>query len=279
LATTTFLAPAKLNLFLHITSKRADGYHCLQTIFQFIDYCDILSINKRSDSRLSSHYINAKSFPPEEDLVLRAAHLLKQYSGTSQGADIKVEKKIPIGGGLGGGSSDAATTLLALNKIWQLDLSYVTLAKLGLKLGADIPVFVHGHAAWAEGIGELLTPINLDEPWYFVIEPGCSVSTAKIFNAKGLTRDKLSVTIDEFFAGQCQNVCEKVVRYHYPQIGEALDWLSQYSLARLTGTGACLFARFDDLAQAKAVFAKMPTQWRGFVAQGKNISPALNPFK
>jgi len=274
-----FLAPAKLNLFLNITSRRADGYHCLQTIFQFLDYCDILHFNKRSDGNLISHYANAENFPPEQDLVLRAAHLLKQYSGTRLGANIQVEKKIPLGGGLGGGSSDAATTLLALNKIWQLHLSSVILSELGLKLGADVPVFVQGSAAWAEGIGEILTPIELDEPWYLVVDPGCQVSTAKIFNAKDLTRNSLSVIMDHYFADQTKNVCESVVRRLYPQVGEAMDWLSQYSPTRMTGTGACLFARFDNLASANTVLAKLPGQWRGFVAQGKNISPALSQFR
>ena len=273
---TRFLAPAKLNLFLHITSRRADGYHCLQTVFQFLDYCDVLCFSKRTDGILSCHYSNKLNLSPKQDLIYRAAHLLQQYSGTPLGADIQVEKKIPMGGGLGGGSSNAATTLLALNKIWQLHLPYVILAEIGLKLGADVPVFVHGTAAWAEGIGELLTPITLDEPWYLVIEPGCHVSTAEIFNAKDLTRDALSVTKDEFLAGQCKNVCEEVVRCRYPPVGEALDWLSQYSPARLTGTGACLFARFDDFTLANAVLLELPSQWQGFVAQGKNISPALD---
>jgi 4-diphosphocytidyl-2-C-methyl-D-erythritol kinase len=271
---TRFLAPAKLNLFLHITSRRADGYHCLQTVFQFLDYCDILCFSKRTDGILSCHYSNGLNLSPEQDLIYRAAHLLQQYSGTPLGADIQVEKKIPMGGGLGGGSSNAATTLLALNKIWQLHLPYVILAEIGLKLGADVPVFVHGTAAWAEGIGELLTPITLDEPWYLVIEPGCHVSTAEIFNAKDLTRDALSVTMGDFLAGRCKNVCEEVVRCRYPPVGEALDWLSQYSPARLTGTGACLFARFDDFALANARLVELPSQWQGFVAQGKNISPA-----
>ncbi len=268
-----YLAPAKLNLFLHITSRRSDGYHCLQTIFQFIDYCDNLYFNKRADGLLLCE-TTAKDLPPEQDLVLRAAHLLKKYSGTSLGIDIQVEKKIPMGGGLGGGSSDAATVLLALNNIWQLGLSYDILAKLGLSLGADVPVFVHGHAAWAEGVGESLRSIVLDEPWYFIIDPGCSVSTAEIFSAKDLTRDALSITMDDYLGGRCTNVCEKIVRQYYPQVDKALDWLSQYSPARLTGTGACLFARFDNRAQAQAVLSELPSEWHGFVAQGKNVSPA-----
>ena len=271
------LAPAKLNLFLHITSRRADGYHNLQTIFQFIDYNDILYFEERDDGQLSCDS-NAKNLPPEQDLVLRAAHLLKQYSGTSKGADIKVEKRIPIGGGLGGGSSDAATTLLALNQLWQLQLPLTTLAQLGLKLGADIPVFVQGHAAWAEGVGEHLTPITLEEPWYLVIYPDCQVSTAEIFSAKELTRDMLPITIRDFLAGRSQNVCEKVVCDRYPQVRQALEWLNQYGPARLTGTGASLFARFTNQTQAHAVLAELPSAWHGFVAQGKNVSPASSSF-
>ncbi len=273
-----YLAPAKLNLFLHITSRRADGYHNLQTIFQFLDFCDDLYFNMRPDGQLSCQS-SAKDLPPEQDIVLRAARLLKQYSRTSLGADIQIEKKIPMGGGLGGGSSDAATTLLALNQLWHLHLSSDILAQLGLSLGADVPVFVQGHAAWAEGVGESLKPIELDEPWYFVIHPGCHVSTAEIFSTKDLTRDALSITIAEFFAGQSRNVCEKIVRRIYPQVGQALDWLSQYSPARLTGTGACLFARFESRAQAQAVLAQLPNVWYGFVAQGRNKSPALNALQ
>jgi 4-diphosphocytidyl-2-C-methyl-D-erythritol kinase len=276
--TTLWLAPAKLNLFLHITSQRADGYHCLQTIFQFLDYNDTLYFDVRDDGQFSCEY-DAINLSPDQDLVLRAARLLKQYSETSLGADIRVEKKIPMGGGLGGGSSDAATTLLALNYLWQLQLPNATLAQLGLSLGADIPVFVQGHTAWAEGVGESLTPIDIEEPWYLVIHPGCHVSTAEIFLAKELTRDTLPITMTDFLANQCKNVCEAVVRNRYPQIGQAIDWLSQFSPARLTGTGACLFAPFENQTLAELVLAKLPEQqWDGFVALGKNISPALKPF-
>jgi len=250
---TPYLAPAKLNLFLHITSRRADGYHNLQTIFQFLDYCDVLYFNTRPDGRLSCQN-TAENLPAEQDIVLRAARLLKQSSGTPLGADIFVMKKIPMGGGLGGGSSDAATTLLALNQRWR-------------------------HAAWAEGVGESLTPIDdLEEPWYFVIHPGCHVSTAEIFSAPDLTRDAFSITIGDFIAGHGKNVCEPVVRRRYPQVGQALDWLNQYRPARLTGTGACIFAAFESEAAAHTVFAQLPGEWRGFVAAGKNLSPALSLF-
>jgi len=268
-----FLAPAKLNLFLHITSQRQDGYHNLQTLFQFIDYNDIISINVRNDGKLSCQS-SAKDLPPEQDLILRAARLLKQYSGTTLGADIEVEKNIPMGGGLGGGSSDAATTLLALNQLWKLEISSERLAELGLSLGADVPVFVYGESAWAEGIGELLSPIKLDEPWYIVIHPGCHVSTAEIFSAKDLTRDTLPIKIGDFLAGRSKNVFYNIVRRQYPEIEQAIDWLSQFSQARLTGTGACIFARFENRAEAETVLAKLPKKWFGFVAQGKNLSPA-----
>ena len=274
----SYLAPAKLNLFLHITSRRADGYHCLQTIFQFLDYSDVLHVNVRDDGQLSCQS-NLKNLPAEQNLVLRAARLLKQYSGSPLGASIKIDKKIPLGGGLGGGSSDAATTLLALNQLWQLQLSYDTLARLGLTLGADVPVFVYGHSAWAQGVGESLTPIDIDEPWYLVIHPGCHVSTAEIFSTPELTRDALPITMGEFFAGKSKNVCEGVVCSHYPQVRQALDWLTQYGPARLTGTGACLFTRFEDQKQAKTVLALLPNQWQGFVAAGKNISPLHKHFE
>jgi len=272
--TTRWLAPAKLNLFLHITKRRADGYHNLQTLFQFIDYCDILHFNVRHDGQISCQS-NAENLPPTQDLVWRAATLLQQSSATHFGADIRVEKKIPMGGGLGGGSSDAATTLLALNELWQLHWPHEALAQLGLTLGADVPVFVYGHAAWAEGIGDELTPITLEEPWFLVIHPGCPVSTAKIFSALDLTRDSIPIIMRDFLAGHCTNVCEPVVRRHYPQVGQALDWLNQFHPAHLTGTGACLFARVENAVQANEILAKLPSQWDGFVAQGKNISPAI----
>ncbi len=272
-ATSCWPAPAKLNLFLHITSRRKDGYHNLQTIFQFLDYSDTLKFKLRLDGQLFCKS-TLTDLDPEQDLTLKAARLLKQYSNTALGADIEVEKKIPVGGGLGGGSSDAATALLALNQLWKLNLSLDILAQLGLKLGADIPVFIYGKAAWAEGIGEILTPVDLVEPWYLVIHPGCNISTAEIFNAKNLTRDSFPIIIRDFMAGKSINVFEAVVREHYPQVNEAIEWLNQYSPARLTGTGACLFAKFDDYVQANLIFKQLPKKWQGFIAQGKNISPA-----
>jgi 4-diphosphocytidyl-2-C-methyl-D-erythritol kinase len=277
---TTYLAPAKLNLFLHITSRRPDGYHNLQTIFQLLDYGDVLQIEVRDDGQLFCQS-TAKNLPPEQDLVLRAAQLLKHYSHTSLGANLSVLKKIPIGGGLGGGSSDAATTLLALNHLWQLQLPLQTLAKLGLQLGADVPIFVYGHTAWAEGVGELLTPIILEEPWYLIIYPHCHVSTKDIFSAPDLTRNCEPVTIKEYRAGLTTNVCEPVVCRRYPQVAQALDWLNQYRPARMTGTGASVFARFDNQAQAEAVLLQIKNsyQWQAFVTQGKNIFPVLQDLR
>ncbi len=270
---TSWPAPAKLNLFLHITSRRKDGYHNLQTIFQFLDYSDILNFKLRQDGQLFC-VSTLTDLNPEQDLTLKAARLLKQYSNTKQGVDIKVEKKIPVGGGLGGGSSDAATALLALNQLWKLNLSLDILAKLGLELGADIPVFIYGHAAWAEGIGEILTPVDLDEPWYLVIHPGCNISTAEVFNAKDLTRDSFPIIMRDFVVGKSVNTFEAIVCENYPQVNQAIKWLNQYSSAKLTGTGACLFAKFDDYTKANVVFKQLPKRWRGFVTQGKNISPA-----
>lgn len=273
-ATSCWPAPAKLNLFLHITSRRKDGYHNLQTIFQFLDYSDTLKFKLRLDGQLFCKS-TLTDLDPEQDLTLKAARLLKQYSNTTLGADIEVEKKIPVGGGLGGGSSDAATALLALNQLWKLNLSLDILAQLGLKLGADVPVFIYGKTAWAEGIGEILTPVDLVEPWYLVIHPGCNISTSEIFNAKNLTRDSFPIIIRDFMVGKSINVFEAVVCEHYPQVNEAIEWLNQYSPARLTGTGACLFAKFDDYVQANLIFKQLPKKWQGFVAQGKNISQPL----
>jgi len=276
-----FFAPAKLNLFLHIVGRRADGYHNLQTLFQFIDYSDILHFDLREDGQITCQS-TAENISPEQDLCLKAAHLLKQVSGTRWGVDIQVEKNLPIGGGLGGGSSDAATTLLALNQLWHLAWTTGKLRQLGVQLGADVPFFVQGQAAWAEGIGEKLTPVTLEEPWFLVIRPHCAVSTAKIFSDSALTRKAFPTTISEFFAGKTRNVCEPVVCAHYPQVANALNWLNKYSAARMTGTGACIFARFDSQTEAQTVLTQLnqqPEIGEGFIAQGKNISPAFRQLR
>jgi 4-diphosphocytidyl-2-C-methyl-D-erythritol kinase len=267
-------APAKLNLFLHITGRRADGYHLLQTVFQFLDYGDALHFSPRTDGRVRR--LNALPGVPEEsDLVVRAARLLQQVSGCTQGVDIRVDKRLPMGGGLGGGSSDAATTLVALNQLWSLGLSQQSLAELGLQLGADVPVFVYGHAAWAEGVGEKLTDVDLPEPWFVVLTPPVQVPTAEIFNAPELTRDCPPITIRDFLGGHGGNVCQPLVAERHPEVATALAWLGKYGKAIMTGTGACVFAAFDEEARAREVFAARPQGWQGFVACGCNRSPLL----
>jgi len=265
-------APAKLNLFLHIVGRRADGYHLLQTAFQFIDLCDTLRFDITHDGRIERAH-DIPFVPAEHDLTVRAALLLQHATGTTLGARITCEKQIPLGGGLGGGSSDAATTLVALNRLWKTGQSVDQLAQLGLRLGADVPVFVRGHAAWAEGVGEILTPIDPPEPWYVVIHPLCHVPTVEIFNLPELTRNTSPIKIRDFFVGSGRNDCESAVRARYPAVAAALDWLGKHSPARMTGTGACVFAAFPTEARARHVATQTPPQWRGFVAKGLNRSP------
>ena len=267
-------APAKLNLFLHITARRADGMHELQTLFQFLDVGDNLYFDLRRDGHLSLCG-GLADVADEDNLVMRAARRLQAETRTLLGADIRLEKCLPAGGGLGGGSSDAATTLVALNQLWQTGLSVEEVARLGLTLGADVPVFVHGKAAWAEGVGEKFTEVNPPEPWYLVVAPDCEVSTAAIFAAPELTRDCRPITIRDFLSGQAGNVCEAVVREHYPSVNRALDWLGRFAPARMTGTGSCVFAAFENEAQATEVSRKIPGEWQGFVARGCNRSPLL----
>lgn len=267
-------APAKLNLFLHITGRREDGYHLLQTLFQFLDYGDTLHFTLRSDGEVHRRS-ELPGVDEEQDLTVRAARLLKEASTCPLGVDIEVEKRLPMGGGLGGGSSDAATTLVALNHLWRLGLTTEQLAQLGLQLGADVPIFVHGHAAWAEGVGEQLTPVDPPEPWYLVLIPDVSVSTAEIFNAPELTRDTPAIKIRDFLAGRAINVCQTVVAKRYQAVAESLAWLNQHGKAVMTGTGACVFAAFESRQQAEAILAIMPDGWRGFVARGLNRSPLL----
>lgn len=268
-------APAKLNLFLHITGRRADGFHELQTVFQFLDFGDMIDLHLREDDAICREG-GLPNLPEEADLVVRAARLLAAETGCRLGADIRVVKRIPAGGGLGGGSSDAATVLLGLNHLWGTGLDLDMLATLGLRLGADVPVFVRGHAAWAEGVGERLMPVDPPEPWYLVIHPGVAVCTAEIFNAPGLTRLCPPLTIRDFLSGQGGNVCEPIVRLGYPAVGRALDWLRERAgRARLTGTGACVFADFPEPAPAERLLDELPLEWAGFVAHGCNRSPLL----
>jgi 4-diphosphocytidyl-2-C-methyl-D-erythritol kinase len=272
-------APAKLNLMLHITGRRSDGYHLLQTLFQILNFGDELSFEITNNSEITALF-KMGDLPAEQNLIIRAARALQQQSGTSLGVKIDLIKRLPLGGGLGGGSSDAATTLVALNHLWGLHLSREQLAEIGLQLGADLPVFIHGHSAWAEGVGELLQPVSLPEPWFVVINPQIEVATGDIFGAKELTRDCPPITIrdlisDDALSAGFGNVCQPIVTERYPVIAEAIKWLNHFEEARLTGTGACLFAAFKSQAEAASVLEQLPEQWSGFIAQGCNRSPLL----
>lgn len=267
-------APAKLNLFLNIVGRRADGYHLLQTVFQFIDFSDELYFSVRDDGIIRQTQA-VQDISPAIDLTLAAARLLQATTGSTLGVDIRLDKKLPVGGGLGGGSSDAATVLVVLNRLWQTGLQIHELAALGLELGADVPVFVRGQAAWGEGVGEDLRPIALPEPWFLVILPDVRVSTAEVFSDAQLTRDAPPITIADFLAGGGLNNCEPVVRRRYPEVAEALDWLGRYAAPRLTGTGACVFAAFQWRETAENVLSRLPGGWRGLVAQGRNRSPLI----
>ena len=267
-------APAKLNLFLHITGQRQDGYHLLQTVFQFIQLIDVIDFTIL-ESGLVRRSSTSLKIDERDDLVIKAAQKIKKRSGSKLGVDISVKKNIPIGGGLGGGSSDAATTLVALNELWQTGLSIDELSEIGLSLGADIPFFINGNAAWAEGVGDKLTPINLDECFYLVIYPNCGISTKAVFEASDLTRNTPRITIRDFHDGNGKNDCESHVRNHYRDVTEALDWLGEYASSKLTGTGACLFAQFSDENEANEVKYKLPTKWQGYVVKGINKSPLL----
>ena len=269
---TLWPAPAKLNLFLHVTGRRPDGYHELQTLFQLIDLCDTLAIEVREDGRIE-RVGGPEDVPPEQDLSVRAARALQAAAGTRLGASLRVIKRIPVGGGLGGGSTDAATALLALNHLWDCGLSADALAELGLPLGADVPVFVRGFSAWAEGVGERLEAVTLPERWYVIVRPGVSVSTREVFQSPELTRNSPIITIRAFFESGGRNDCEPVVRAHWPEVAEALDWLGRYAPARLTGTGSCIFAPVASPREAERIAARVPEKWRSFVARGLNVSP------
>ena len=264
-------APAKLNRFLRIVGRRADGYHLLQTIFQFLDSCDYLSFMPRGDG-LIQRQNEIPGVAADNDLSIRAARLLQQVSGIDAGVTIAIDKRLPLGGGLGGGSSDAATTLVALNHYWDIGLSENELAKLGVSLGADVPVFIHGQAAWAEGIGDQLTPINPDEPWFVVLKPCCTIATSIIFNEPTSTRDSQPIKMRDFVGEDTGNDCEPVVFERYPAVAAAASWLSHYARAHLTGTGSCVFAAFSDKQTAQRALARLPTGLSGFLARGRNRS-------
>jgi len=269
-------APAKLNLFLHVTGRRDDGYHTLQTVFQLLDWGDTVTLEARDDGVITLAGPDL-GIARDDNLAVRAARALKALPGVAAdaGVHITLDKRIPTGGGLGGGSSDAASTLLGLARLWNLAVSGDRLAAIGATLGADVPVFVRGHSAWAEGIGEELTPLELPPAWFLVVYPGVHVDTGEIFSRRELTRDSPPITMAAFFAGGSRNDCEPVVRDFYPEVDKALNWLGKFGEARLTGTGACVFCRCADEASARAIAAEVPAPWRAIVAAGVNRSPAL----
>jgi 4-diphosphocytidyl-2-C-methyl-D-erythritol kinase len=275
-------APAKLNLFLHILGRRPDGYHELQTCFQFVDLCDEITLEVRSDAQIR-RVVEIPNLPAEADLCVRAARALQEASGATLGADIGLIKRIPVGGGLGGGSSDAATCLLALNRLWGIHWPTEKLAALGLKLGADVPVFVHGRVAWAEGVGERLTPLYPPlaptEANYLILKPNVFVSTAAVFQDPELTRNSAPITIHGFLASGGRNDCLGVVRRRYPEVARALDWLSVFGSARLTGTGACVFLACENLDLAQEIRRKVPPEFESFLARGLNDSPLLEGLR
>jgi len=270
---TQFLAPAKLNLFLHILGRRQDGYHELQTLFQLLDFGDHMAFEASNDGILSLHLSSSGNTetdtPLDNNLVTRAAALLRLEAGNPLlGASISLNKRLPSGAGLGGGSSNAATCLVALNRLWELTLSTDQLCEIGVKLGADVPVFIRGKSAWAEGIGERLSPVKLGDSWYLVVSPKCSVSTAAIFCHEHLTRNSQAIKMADFLAGSARNDCESVTRKLHPEVDQAFDILAQFADFRMTGTGSSLFARFENEAAATKVLNVLPNNLPGFVARG-----------
>lgn len=267
----TLPAPAKLNLMLHITGRRADGYHELQTLFQFLDYGDELVLRPREDGQIRL-LTELPGVDHDSNLIVRAARLLQRESGCALGADIQLTKRLPMGGGIGGGSSDAATTLVGLDHLWNTRLGEDRLAELGLNLGADVPVFVRGRAAFAEGVGERLQPVDLPEPWFLVITPQVSVSTAEIFADPELTRNTPAITVRSLLAGGGHNDCQPVVEKRYPEVRNALSLLNKFVQARMTGTGACVFGSFPNEGEADKVRRQLPATLPSFVARGRNVS-------
>mgnify|MGYP001823602026 CR=1 FL=1 len=283
----TWPAPAKLNLFLHITGRRDDGYHNLQTLFQFLEFGDYLQLQVRQDGEIHRQTTIA-GVDPQQDLTVRAARLLQQHTGCTQGVDIRIEKNLPMGGGLGGGSSDAATTLVALNELWDLGLAQAELIDLGRSLGADVPIFIFGQSAWAEGIGDKLQAVELPESWYVVLFPGVAVSTAELFADPELTRDARPIRIRDYFEGGTVNVFEPIVRRRHSAVNFALKWLSEQEIKSthspmMTGTGSCVFAAYGDEASATSVAQLAEQQpagdWQVIVTRACKISPLLQKLK
>ncbi len=280
-------APAKLNLFLHLTGRRPDGYHELQTVFQLIDYCDELSFTPRKDPRINCTCLSlfdpvtAAIIPDEDNLAIKAARLLQAKLKSAPGVDILIKKRIPIGAGLGGGSSNAASTLLALNRLWNIHLSLDELLRLGAILGADVPLFVKGETSWGEGIGEQLKTIRLAEKWFVLLIPPLSISTAKLFSHPRLTSNTAAIKIQTFLSGSLttHNDFENILRQDYPMMAEALDFLNHFAPARLSGTGACVFATLDNEAEAEALLEKIKAPYRGFLSKGLATSPLRQMMK
>ena len=265
-------APAKINLFLHVVGRRADGYHLLQTVFRFLDFGDTLHCEPRSDGRI----LLATPLPgvePESDLTVRAAAALRSATGVTTGATLHVEKRLPMGGGLGGGSSDAATTLLALNRLWHTGLDALQLQRIGLELGADVPIFIHGHAAFAEGVGERFTDVTLPAAWYLVLVPAVAVPTLEIFRSAQLRRDTPVIAASDWRPGFGHNDLEAVACSLYPEVKRHLDWLRQYGHARMSGSGACCFVDFVEESAARTALAALPADMRAFVAAGLDRHP------
>lgn len=273
----TLPSPAKLNLFLHIVGRRPDGYHELQTLFQFLDYSDDITLSLTPEQPGIRLERSVPGVPDEDNLIIRAARALAEKApGALPGVSIAINKRLPMGGGLGGGSSNAATTLIGLNHLWKLGLELDELAETGLALGADVPVFVRGHAAFGEGVGEKLTPAFPPEDWFLVLKPACNINTGKIFSEQGLTRDTPRIKMAPAFEGdasRCRNDCEDVVRRLYPEVSQSMDWLTKFGPARLTGTGACIFGRFPTESAARIIWESKPSGITGFVAKGVNVSP------
>lgn len=283
-----FPAPAKLNLFLHIVGQRTDGYHLLQTVFQLIDYQDVVYLKPRTDGVIGrailANVSGLRTVPEAQDLCLRAAKLLQTHTGCRLGVDIAIEKRVPMGGGLGGGSSDAATVLLALNQLWGLHLSRAQLQSLGLQLGADVPFFIFGQNAWAEGIGEVFQALDLAPKHYVVLTPDVHVSTREVFASKALTKNTLSTTMLDFSratkngcfsSAVYKNDLQAVVCQQYPQVAQCVDWLNQFSIAHMTGSGASVFAAFDDVASAQAVLAQCPKEYKSVCVSSMQQHPLL----
>ncbi len=271
--TLELLAPAKLNLFLHVTGRRADGYHELQTLFQLLDYGDRLRFAPQPGGVISVRIADtpqSRGLSPHRNLVLRAAQALARVGGGEYGVSITLEKRLPIGGGLGGGSADAAATLLAINELWQLGLSIDELCRIGIRLGADVPIFLRGRSAWGEGVGELLRPVDLPEQYYLVVTPTCQVATATIFRDENLKRDSAKIKIADFFAGRCRNDCEPVTRGRYPEVNEAFAWLGRHGEVRMSGTGASVFITLAHRSKGESILAALPNGWNGFIAKGVN---------